>query len=68
MQLKMLELAEVDHKFQISKADMELLYSSGVFSATKPSSLQNKVFLRLCFTCVGEAVKTFVCSIMIRLR
>ena len=45
MQVKMLGLAEVNHRSQISKADMELLYSSGVFSATKPSSLQNKAFL-----------------------
>ena len=44
VQLKMLGLAKVDHKSPISKADMELLYSSGVFSLTKPSSLQKKVF------------------------
>ena len=47
MQLKMLGLAKVDHKSQITKADMELLYSSGVFSATKPSSLQKKVFFEV---------------------
>ena len=46
IQLK-LGQAKVDHKSQISKADMELLHSSGVFSATKPLSLQRKVFFEV---------------------
>ena len=32
---------------QISKADMEMIYSSGVFSESKPSSLQKKVFFEV---------------------
>ena len=65
----MLGLAKVDPKSQISKADMELLHSSGVFSATKPLSLKKKVFFEIMlYFYLGEAVKTFVCSIKFRLR
>ena len=47
VQLKAQGLAKVEHKMPISKDDMDLLYSSGVFSLSTPYSLQNKVFFEL---------------------
>ena len=47
VQLKSMGLAKVEHKMPISKADMELLYSSGIFSIEHPVSLQKKVFFEV---------------------
>ena len=44
VQLKAMGLAKVEHKMPISKTDMELLYSSGVFSIAtqpRPPSMEN---------------------------
>ena len=47
VQLKKAGLAKVNHKPEISKSDLSLLYSSGVFSTSKPSHLQKKVFFEV---------------------
>ena len=47
VQLKAMGLAKVEHKMPISKTDMELLYSSGVFSIANPVSLLKKVFFEV---------------------
>lgn len=44
VQLKKIGLGKVDRTMQISKGDLSLLYSSGVFSLDTPLTLQNKVF------------------------
>ena len=47
VQLKKIALAKVNHKPPISKSDLQLLYSSGVFSTVNPVSLQKKVFFEV---------------------
>ena len=47
--LKKIGLAKVVHKPPISKHDLALLYSSGVFATNKPASLQKKVFFEVVF-------------------
>lgn len=47
VQLKKAGLAKIDHKQEITKSDLNLLYSSGVFSTAKPSTLQRKVFFEV---------------------
>ena len=47
--LKKIGLAKVVHKPPISKHDLALLYSSGVFATNKPGSLQKKVFFEVVF-------------------
>ena len=45
--LKTVGLAKVEHKPPISKHDLEVLYSSGVFSLQTPHTLQKKVFFEI---------------------
>ena len=49
VEMKKKGLARVKHKEPITEADMEKLYSSGVFDTAKPRSLQRKVFFELLY-------------------
>ena len=49
VQLKRMGLAKIDHKPEITRNDLSLLYSSGVFSSDRPASLQKKVFFEIMF-------------------
>ena len=60
--LKRQGLAKVEHKPPICEEDLKKLYESTAFGLNDPEKLQNKVFLKLCFTFVAEEGKISVNS------